>query len=194
MRPDETCKGCVLSYRITIQWKCQLIDKLVFLKNTFAERTEIIEWLESKEAQLSTQTKRTGLDFLEWFWSACITLEEITSLKAFNSGCINCGACCKGHIYQLPKWSINRLDPKSGMDSFMCKYLEYHEEFHNGTNDLGWRCAIFGKNERPEICKKFPSGKETVCIGIWLQDYLEITNTSLPLCPAKWKIITEGLA
>lgn len=190
MRPDETCSGCVLSHKKGNQWKCKLIDKISDLKRRKMRRLEACKWVESFE---QLRERVLGLSFINWFWYACVTLEETTSVKVFDQGCIKCGDCCKGYVYQILNLFVDRKDPKTGMDSFMCKHLEYHLEFDNGTTDLGWRCGIFGKPERPEACVKFPTGHEDVPLELWLAEYTEIRNTSLPLCPARWRVLTEGI-
>lgn len=187
MRPDKSCVHCSLSHKKEKQWKCKIIDKFTEYSKKKMKRKGVAIWLQQKVKEIIGVEE---VPFIKWFWYACITLKNLN----LSEGCIKCGDCCKGYEYQVAGLFIDKNDPKTGYPSYMCKHLEYHSDLDNGRNDLGWRCSFYGKTERPQICRDFPTGHEDVTLEVWLDEFPELKNTSLPKCPARFKILTEGIS
>jgi len=204
MRPDKSCVNGTLSipledfpyfrtgacdfhYMKGNKHRCKIFDKIKLL-------------LKKKKLPRALLKEHT-LDFVRRFYKMCVTLETIIDCSnRFSEGCIKCGDCCL-NLTEMQEFPIERLvdwtvktNPRTNKPiNGMCFYLEYHPEFDNNTDDLGFRCRIYGKPERPKACTTFPDGKEENILECLLEnmdfDTLELYFTRLPQCPARFKLV-----
>jgi len=116
-------------------------------------------------------------------------------LKRVGGLCIKCGQCCQnlGKRNEFPVITLVDLSVtrclRTGIRIYgQCKYLEYHAEFDNGVDDLGFRCKVWGTDKLPIECKEFPTGKERN-----LREELDVGRpirfSRLPLCPFKFEVV-----
>jgi len=194
MRPNETCYGLLegiadyicspSGFAKTCKYytgdkrskhSCEIFDALKKLRERKGKTKKLLDKFKQED--------------LLSFFKFCLPKVEVNNVSTFEGGCIKCGRCCiepeftTGFLEKIG-FILERVNPKTGQSQKMCKYLAYYEEYDNRTDDLGWRCLLYGKPERPKSCKQFPTGKEDVLFPKWINNEEITFGNLLPLCPA----------
>lgn len=185
-RPNETCvingidnARCSYYYFEGNKHRCNLTDE----HNAIRHSNDTPRGLISKHGQ----------EMIYKFYIFCVNIQSTTdTFGEIGNPCIKCGTCCRNDYCIAEFRNLTKLDPKTNITEpyGICEHLEYHIEFDNGVDDLGYRCAIYETGQFPNLCRDYPDGKTRDFFEVWLDSTkskgkILWKNPLFLLCPFK---------